>query len=50
MVGLLAAVATTMSVLAALAHGDVAVAIIATVAGAASYSAACLPLPSKKIP
>ena len=47
-VGLLAAVATTVSVLAGLAHGDIALVIIATVAGAASGSAACLPLSSKK--
>jgi hypothetical protein len=47
-VGLLAAVATTVSVLAGLAHGDVALVIIAAVAGAASGSAACLPLSSKK--
>ena len=48
MAGLLVAVGTTVSVLAGFAHGDVALVIIAIVAGAASGSAAYLPLPSKK--
>ena len=48
MVGLLAAVGTVMSVLAALAHNDIALVIIAAIAGAASGSAASLPLPLKK--
>jgi hypothetical protein len=41
MVGLLVAVGTTVSVLAGFAHGDVALVIIAMVAGAASGSAGC---------
>ena len=48
MVGLLAAVGTAMSVFAGLAHGDVALATIAAIAGAASGSAAYLSLPLKK--
>jgi hypothetical protein len=48
MVGLLVAVGTAISVLAGLAHGDLASAIIAAIAGAASGTAAYLPLPSTK--
>jgi hypothetical protein len=44
MVGLLAAVGAAMSTLVALAHGDVVLVIIATSAGAATGSAACLAL------
>lgn len=47
MVGLLAAVGTAMSVLVVLAHGDVALVIIAVVAGAATGSAAYGALPQK---
>jgi hypothetical protein len=48
MVGLLAAVGTAMSVLAALAHADVVLTIIAAAAATATGSAAYLALPSKK--
>ena len=48
MVGLLAAFGTAMSVLVALAHGDVALVIIAIVAGTATGSAAYAALPFSK--
>jgi len=49
-VGLLAAVGAAMSVLAALAHNDVALAILAAAVGAATGSAARLALlPEKKV-
>jgi len=48
MVGLLAAVGTAMSALAALAHNDVVLALIAVSAGAATGLAASLALPSPK--
>jgi hypothetical protein len=48
MVGLLAAVGAAMSALVALAHGDVALVLMAAVCGTATGSAAYLALPSKK--
>ena len=48
MVGLLAAVGAAMSALAALAHNDVVLLVIAISAGAATGSAAYRSLPSDK--
>jgi hypothetical protein len=50
MVGLLAAVGATMSVVSALSHNDLVSVIMAAITGATTGCAAYLALPPKKIP